>query len=47
MYFHGNAEDIGFSFEMLYRFGLPMDMHCLLIEYPGYGLYNTSTTNEN
>lgn len=42
IYFHGNAEDIGLAFDMLYLFGLELKMHVLAVEYPGYGLYKTS-----
>jgi abhydrolase domain-containing protein 17 len=47
IYFHGNAEDIGLAFDLLYQFGNEMRMHILAVEYPGYGLYKTSTPNEN
>ena len=46
LYFHGNAEDIGLAFDLLYLFGQRMEMHVLAIEYPGYGLYKTSKPNE-
>ena len=46
IYFHGNAEDIGFAFEMMYLFGQKTKMHVLCMEYPGYGVYRTSTTCE-
>ena len=39
IYFHGNAEDIGLAYELLYRFGREMNMHILALEYPSYGLY--------
>ena len=42
IYFHGNAEDIGLAFDLLYLFGQKMQMHVLAVEYPGYGLYKTS-----
>lgn len=47
LYFHGNAEDIGLSYDMLYLFGQEMKMHCLAIEYPGYGLYRTHKPDED
>jgi abhydrolase domain-containing protein 17 len=47
IYFHGNAEDIGLAFDLLYQFGNEMRMHILAVEYPGYGLYKTSAPNEN
>ena len=46
LYFHGNAEDIGLAFDLLYMFGKMMRMHVLAIEYPGYGLYKTSKADE-
>jgi hypothetical protein len=46
LYFHGNAEDIGLAFDLLYLFGLKMNMHILAVEYPGYGLYKTSKPSE-
>lgn len=46
IYFHGNAEDIGLSFDLLSLFGQEMRMHVLVIEYPGYGLYKTASTCE-
>lgn len=46
LYFHGNAEDIGYAFEIMYSFGAYSKMHVLCIEYPGYGLYRTSMSNE-
>lgn len=42
IYFHGNAEDIGLAYDLLYRFGTEMQMHVLAVEYPGYGLYKMS-----
>jgi hypothetical protein len=39
LYFHGNAEDVGLAYDMIYRFGQEMQMHMLAVEYPGYGLY--------
>lgn len=46
IYFHGNAEDIGLSFDLLSLFGQEMRMHVLVVEYPGYGLYKTAQTCE-
>lgn len=47
IYFHGNAEDIGLAFDLLYQFGNDMKMHILAVEYPGYGLYKTSPPDES
>jgi abhydrolase domain-containing protein 17 len=46
IYFHGNAEDIGLAFDLLYMFGENMKMHVLAVEYPGYGLYKRSKPDE-
>ena len=46
IYFHGNAEDIGLAFDLLYMFGSEMNMHVLAVEYPGYGLYKSSKPDE-
>jgi abhydrolase domain-containing protein 17 len=46
IYFHGNAEDIGLAFDLLYMFGTKMRMHVLAVEYPGYGLYKGSKPDE-
>ena len=46
LYFHGNAEDIGLAFDLLYMFGAEMQMHVIAVEYPGYGLYKTSKPDE-
>ena len=46
IYFHGNAEDIGLAFDLMYVFGSEMRMHILAVEYPGYGLYKTSKPDE-
>ena len=46
LYFHGNAEDIGLAFDLLYMFGAEMRMHVLAVEYPGYGLYKGGKPDE-
>ena len=46
MYFHGNAEDIGLAYDLMFMFGAEMKMHVLAVEYPGYGLYKTSKPDE-
>ena len=35
IYFHGNAEDIGLAFDLLYLVGQKMQMHMLAVEYQG------------
>jgi len=39
MYFHGNAEDVGLSYEMLDHLRSSLKINILAIEYPGYGIY--------
>jgi hypothetical protein len=46
IYFHGNAEDIGLAFDLLYMIGQRLQIHVLAVEYPGYGLYKSSYPNE-
>jgi abhydrolase domain-containing protein 17 len=47
LYFHGNAEDIGLAYDLMFMFGTEMKYHVLAVEYPGYGLYKTSKPDEN
>ncbi len=46
IYFHGNAEDIGLAYDLLYKFGQEMNMHIIAVEYPGYGLYKMCAPDE-
>ncbi len=46
VYFHGAGEDIGDSCDHLSDIGEYMRMHCLAVEYPGYGIYRTSKASE-
>jgi len=46
IYFHGNAEDIGLAYDLMFMFGSEMKMHVMAVEYPGYGLYKTSKPDE-
>lgn len=39
LFFHGNAEDIGLAYEMTDLMRTVLQLHVLVIEYPGYGLY--------
>ena len=39
IYFHGNAEDLGLSFEMLDHMRTVLKINVLAVEYPGYGVY--------
>ncbi len=42
IYFHGNAEDIGISLELLAYVRDHMGVNVLSVEYPGYGIYKGS-----
>jgi pimeloyl-ACP methyl ester carboxylesterase len=39
IYFHGNAEDIGNSKDLLTVVKTYLKINCLAMEYPGYGIY--------
>ena len=39
LYFHGNAEDVGLSTELLDHLMPTLKVHILAVEYPGYGIY--------
>ena len=39
IYFHGNAEDIGHSLELLYAIRNEIRVNVLAVEYPGFGVY--------
>ncbi|CAD8078078.1 unnamed protein product [Paramecium sonneborni] len=47
LYFHGNGEDLQSSFYMMKSCVQQLKAHFILVEYPGYGVYNnTITTTE-
>ena len=39
VYFHGNAEDVGISYEFLVKMSVTFKCSILAVEYPGYGIY--------
>lgn len=39
IFFHGNAEDLGISYEMLDHMRSALKINVLAVEYPGYGVY--------
>ena len=45
MYFHGNAEDVGISYEFLVRLSVTFKCSVLAVEYPGYGIYRTENAD--
>lgn len=46
LFFHGNAEDLGLAFDLLYLIGQRLQMHILAVEYPSYGLYKDAEPTE-
>ena len=44
IYFHGNAEDIGLTYELMDHLRSTLLVHILAVEYPGYGVYPGSST---
>jgi len=40
IFFHGNAEDMGISYEMLDHLRTALRINILAVEYPGYGIYD-------
>ncbi len=39
IYFHGNAEDLGLSYDTLDTYRSVLKVNVLGVEYPGYGVY--------
>lgn len=48
LFFHGNAEDIGNSYNLLSELRFNIKMNVISLEYPNYGIYKSScsTTSE-
>ncbi|OMJ65814.1 hypothetical protein SteCoe_37582 [Stentor coeruleus] len=46
IYFHGNAEDLGLSYEIIDMLRTVLHVHILAVEYPGYGVYCGKPTAE-
>ena len=42
IFFHGNAEDLGISYEMLDHLRTALKINVMAVEYPGYGVYEDS-----
>ena len=40
IFFHGNAEDLGISYEMLDHMRSALKINVLAVEYPNYGVYS-------
>jgi abhydrolase domain-containing protein 17 len=39
IYFHGNAEDIGYAYDFANEIRIDLKLNIILMEYPGYGIY--------
>jgi pimeloyl-ACP methyl ester carboxylesterase len=47
IYFHGNAEDLGLSYEIIDMLRSVLHIHILAVEYPGYGVYSGKPSSES
>lgn len=47
IHFHANAEDIGDSSQYMKLVCSLLKVNCLIVEYPGYGLYKGKCSSEN
>jgi hypothetical protein len=45
VYFHGNAEDVGHSYEFFVKLSVTFKCSVLAVEYPGYGIYSTESAD--
>ena len=46
LYFHGNAEDVGTAYDFLRTLQRSVHVHVLAVEYPGYGIYRGTASEE-
>ncbi|CAI2368056.1 unnamed protein product [Moneuplotes crassus] len=46
VYFHGNSEDLGQAYHFVKYIQYSIDIHIVIVEYPGYGVYE-GTPNED
>ncbi|EAR96191.1 alpha/beta superfamily hydrolase (macronuclear) [Tetrahymena thermophila SB210] len=46
IYFHGNAEDLGYSYDFVSNLRRYIRVNVLAVEYPGYGLYKGSPNSD-
>jgi len=47
LYFHGNAEDVNLTQELMYTLQEELKVHIIAMEYEGYGVYKGNTNAEN
>mmetsp|Transcript_13593 Transcript_13593/g.25663 ORF Transcript_13593/g.25663 Transcript_13593/m.25663 type:complete len:289 (-) Transcript_13593:41-907(-) len=46
LFFHGNAEDIGYAYELMDHIRCTLGVHVLCVEYPSYGLYSAPVSEK-
>lgn len=46
IYFHGNAEDLGYSYDFVSTLRKHLKINILAVEYPGYGLYEGNPNSD-
>lgn len=47
VYFHGNSEDLGGAYQFLQFMQYRIETHIIAVEYPGYGVYKGTATEES
>jgi hypothetical protein len=47
IYFHGNNEDLAQAFRFVQYIQYRMEVHLLIVEYPGYGVYKGIPNEQN
>ena len=47
LHFHGNAEDINLTADLLKLLRVSLNIHVIAMEYKGYGIYNGSTNSDS
>lgn len=45
LYFHGNAEDVSHTYELLVKLSVTFKCSVLAVEFPGYGVYKTEPSD--
>ena len=46
LYFHGNAEDLGYSYDFTDNLRKNLHVNVIAMEYPGYGAYKGSPSSK-
>ncbi len=47
IYFHGKSEDLGQAYNFIKYVQYSLDMHIIVVEYPGYGVYEGTSNEDN